>query len=133
MIVTFETGEFPIRCPRRTRKQPMNVRFTRVVSIVSVIVLALVWAGHMPAGHAAAHAQVSASAGKPAASFNGRYFQSFFITGHSLRQLAPDGIDLSLMAAGQYLSQTILGLVGDSNGLVEKAAGIGHITLPQEG
>ena len=71
MIVTFETGEFPIRCPRRTRKQPMNVRCTRVVSIVSVIVLALVWAGDMPAGHVAAHAQVSASAGKPAASFNG--------------------------------------------------------------
>ena len=48
----------------------MIVRYTRVASVVGVIVLALVCTGYMPSGQAAARAQAS-TAGKAAASFDG--------------------------------------------------------------
>jgi actinorhodin biosynthesis protein ActVIA len=49
----------------------MIVRYTRVVSIVSVIVLALVWSAHVASGQAAQSAGSQVSAAKPAASFAG--------------------------------------------------------------
>ena len=49
----------------------MIVRYARVVSIVSVIVLVLVWRVHMASGQAAQSARSQASVGKPAASFAG--------------------------------------------------------------
>ena len=48
----------------------MIVRYTRVISVVGVVFLALIWTGHAPAGQAAVRPQVHA-AGKPAASFDG--------------------------------------------------------------
>ena len=49
----------------------MIVRYARVVSIVSVIVLALVWSVHVASGQVAQSARSQASVGKPAASFAG--------------------------------------------------------------